>query len=95
MGYQLFLPTSDKICSLNLSSVSVVSNSSTETASPEDLEETTVSDFESDVITRLDTVIEGLEGIFNALWLLIGIVVVGIVIKFLWTVLAKWFFGGI
>lgn len=95
MGFQLILPTSDKICSLNLTSASADSDSSAEAASPEVTEETTVSDFESDVITRLDTVIEGLEGIFNALWLFIGIIVVGIVIKFLWTVIAKWFFGGI
>lgn len=57
--------------------------------------ESTVSDYEALVLSRLDTVNQGLEGIFNALWLLIGIVAVGIVIKFLWTVLSKWFFGGI
>ncbi|MBD5080345.1 MAG: hypothetical protein HDT44_01100 [Ruminococcaceae bacterium] len=95
MEYHLILPTSDKVCSLNLSSVSAVSNSIAETSSPEVTEETTVSDFETDVITRLDTIIDGLQGIFNALWLFIGIVVVGIVINFLWTIIAKWFFGGI
>lgn len=89
------LTTSNDTYSFYLFSASADSNSTAEAASPEETEETTVSDFESDAITRLDTVIEGLEGIFNALWLLIGIFVVGIVIKFLWTVLAKWFFGGI
>ncbi len=78
-----------------LLSASEVSNSSSEAASPEVTEETTASDYETEVLSRLDTITDGLQGIFNALWLLIGIVVVGIVIKFLWTVLAKWFFGGI
>lgn len=95
MSVQLNSPTLNYIYSLYLSSASAVSNSSAEAASSEVTEETTVTDYETQVINRLDTVIDGLEGIFNALWLLIGIVVVGIVIKFLWTVLAKWFFGGI
>ncbi len=78
-----------------LLSASEVSNSSSEAASPEVTEETTTLDYEAEVLSRLDTITDGLQGIFNALWLLIGIVVVGIVFKFLWTVLAKWFFGGI
>lgn len=56
---------------------------------------TTSVEYVPDVIDKLDTVIQGLQGIFDALWLIIGIIVVTIVVRFLWTFLSKWFFGGI
>lgn len=59
-------------------------------------------DTEADTLTpyeviseKLDTIIEGEQAIHNALWLIIGMACVIIVIKFLWTILAKWFFGGV
>lgn len=48
-----------------------------------------------DVVEKLDTVIQGLHGIYDALWIIIGILAVTIVVKFLWTFLSKWLFGGI
>lgn len=59
-------------------------------------------DTESDTLTpseeiseKLDTIIEGEQAIHNVMWLIIGMACVTIVIKFLWTILAKWFFGGV
>lgn len=47
------------------------------------------------IIDRLDTIIEGQQALFNALWLIIGIIVIGIVFKISWTFIAKWIFGGV
>lgn len=57
--------------------------------------ETTAADYDTAMLEKLDTVIEGEQAIHSLLWLLIGIIVVGIVFKLLWTLIAKWFFGGI
>ncbi len=55
----------------------------------------TSSDYNSDIINRLDTIIEGEQAIHNCLWIIIAFLAVGTVIKFLWTFLSKWLFGGV
>lgn len=50
---------------------------------------------QSDVSSKLDTVIEGQAAISNALYSILGLSILGIGFKILWTVIAKWLFGGI
>ena len=53
------------------------------------------ADNNSEILNRLDTVIEGEQAIHNCLWIIIGFLAVTTVVKFLWTFLSKWLFGGI
>lgn len=53
------------------------------------------TDYNAEVLNRLDTIIEGEQAIHNCLWLIIGFLAVTTVVKFLWTFLAKWLFGGV
>lgn len=50
---------------------------------------------DTELMYKLDTVIEGQRGIYQLLWLILCLSVVVVVFKVLWTVFAKWFFGGI
>lgn len=53
------------------------------------------TDDNAEIISRLDTIIEGEQAIHNCLWIIIAFFAVGTVIKFLWTFLSKWLFGGV
>lgn len=53
------------------------------------------TDDNAEIISRLDTIIEGEQAIHNCLWIIIAFLAVGTVIKFLWTFLSKWLFGGV
>lgn len=53
------------------------------------------TDYNAEVLSRLDTIIEGEHAIHNCLWIIIGFLSVFTVVKFLWTFLSKWLFGGI
>lgn len=55
----------------------------------------TVIQNQSDISDKLDTVIEGQAAISKALYSILGLAILGIAIKLLWTVIAKWLFGGI
>lgn len=66
----------------------------TEIAEGELITEST-SVYNADIISRLDTIIEGEQAIHNCLWIIIAFLAVGTVIKFLWTFLSKWLFGGV
>lgn len=55
----------------------------------------TPTDYNAEVLNRLDTIIEGEQAIHNCLWLIIGFLAVTTVVKFLWTFLSKWLFGGV
>lgn len=61
----------------------------------DDLRAEVTTDYYPEIINRLDTIIEGEQAIHNCLWIIIAFLVVGSVIKFLWTFLSKWLFGGI
>lgn len=69
-------------------------NSGTEIVE-DDLTSEVTTDYNEEIINRLDTIIEGEQVIHNCLWVIIAFLVVGSVIKFLWTFLSKWLFGGI
>ena len=74
--------------------ITVVDTTAKEVYPEAEVFETTVSDL-GDISDKLDTIIENEQSIYNALWLIIGIASSVIVIKLLWTVVAKWFFGGV
>lgn len=52
-------------------------------------------DYNSEILNRLDTIIEGEQAIHNCLWIIIAFLAIGSVIKFLWIFLSKWLFGGV
>ncbi len=55
----------------------------------------TVIQNQDDISSKLDTVIEGQAAISNALYSIIGFSILIVAFKLLWTVVAKWLFGGI
>lgn len=69
-------------------------NSDTEIVE-DDLTSEVTTDYNAEIINRLDTITEGEQAIHNCLWIIIAFLVVGTVIKFIWTFLSKWLFGGI
>ncbi len=50
---------------------------------------------QSDISAGLDVVIEGQSAISNALYSILGLAILAIGFKIIWTVVAKWLFGGI
>lgn len=52
------------------------------------------TDSDAEILNRLDTIIKGEQAIHNCLWIIIGFLSVFTVVKFLWTFLSKWLFGG-
>lgn len=55
----------------------------------------TIIENQSDISDSLNTVIEGQAAISNALYSILGLAILAIVFKIIWTVVAKWLFGGI
>lgn len=47
------------------------------------------------IIQKLDTIIAYQQSIFDYIVLFFSILIIGICFKFLWTVISKWFFGGV
>lgn len=47
------------------------------------------------IIQKFDTIIAYQQSIFDYIVLFFAIFIVGICIRFLWTVISKWFFGGV
>lgn len=60
-----------------------------------ELTETTAYNDYTELMNKLDTVIEGEQAINHTLWLIYTLLIVVTGVKLLWTVFAKWFFGGI
>lgn len=50
---------------------------------------------QSYISARLDVVIEGQTAVSNALYCVLGLAILAIAFKIAWTVLAKWLFGGV
>lgn len=55
----------------------------------------TIIENQSDISNQLDVVIEGQSAISNALYSILGLAILVIGFKIIWTVVAKWLFGGI
>lgn len=55
----------------------------------------TIIENQSDISNQLDIVIEGQSAISNALYTILGLSILVIGFKIVWTVVAKWLFGGI
>lgn len=50
---------------------------------------------QADIFARLNVVIEGQSAISNALYSILGLSILVIGFKIIWTVIAKWLFGGV
>lgn len=50
---------------------------------------------QSDISNQLNVVIEGQSAISNALYSILGLAILAIGFKIIWTVVAKWLFGGV
>lgn len=55
----------------------------------------TIIENQSDISNQLDVVIEGQSAISNALYSILGLAILAIGFKIIWTVVAKWLFGGV
>lgn len=55
----------------------------------------TIIENQSDISNQLDIVISGQSAISNALYTILGLSIFVIGFKIVWTVVAKWLFGGI
>lgn len=55
----------------------------------------TIIENQSDISEKLDVAINGLSAISYALYTIIAFAILVAVFKILWTLLAKWLFGGI
>ena len=60
-----------------------------------DYSETASADTATLIAEKLDTIIEYESNIHYAVWTLIGVVSFIVVVRLLWTVFDKWFFGGV
>lgn len=47
------------------------------------------------IVQKLDTIISYQQFIYDYIVLFFSVLIIGISIKFLWTVISKWFFGGV
>ena len=55
----------------------------------------TIIENQTDISSQLHVVIEGQLAILNALYSILGLAILAIGFKIVWTVLAKWLFGGV
>lgn len=55
----------------------------------------TIIENQSDISNKLDTVIEGQVAISYAIYSILGLAILIAAFKILWTILSKWLFGGI
>lgn len=55
----------------------------------------TIIENQSDISNKLDTVIEGQAAVSYALYSILGLSILVIGFKIVWTVVSKWLFGGI
>lgn len=55
----------------------------------------TIIENQSDISNQLNIVIEGQSAISYALYSILGLAILAIGFKIIWTVVAKWLFGGI
>lgn len=49
----------------------------------------------SELSEKLDSVIEGQKAIYNLLSIILTGAVVAVAFKIVWTIISKWFFGGV
>lgn len=47
------------------------------------------------IVQKLETIIAYQQFIYDYIVLFFSVLIIGISIKFLWTVISKWFFGGV